>query len=135
MVVTRPVRTSALGSTRRSGTTTWRGEMLPAAASGRKGWYVMYDRGSTTVTVASAYRIFFRMRRAAYRPTYPPPTTRILGRSVVLMPSSIHLPQGGTSCAPSQAPAGGVLSSAARLIQAMAREAVTGALRPDVNAV
>lgn len=30
------------------------GEMLPAAVSGRKGWYVMYERGSTTVTVASA---------------------------------------------------------------------------------
>ncbi|CAM5388509.1 hypothetical protein SBADM41S_08919 [Streptomyces badius] len=27
--------------TRRSGTTTWRGEIEPAAASGRKGWYVM----------------------------------------------------------------------------------------------
>jgi hypothetical protein len=43
--------------------------MLPAAVSGRKGWYVMYERGSTTVTVASPYRIFFMMRRAAYRPT------------------------------------------------------------------
>ncbi|EPY92778.1 hypothetical protein K530_51515 [Streptomyces noursei CCRC 11814] len=57
----------------------------------------MYERGSTTVTVASPYRIFFRMRRAAYRPTYPPPTTRILGRSVVLMQSSIHPHLGGRS--------------------------------------
>ncbi len=54
MVVTRPVRISAPGTARRSGTTTLRGEMLPAAVSGRKGWYVMYERGSTTVTVASA---------------------------------------------------------------------------------
>ena len=36
--VTRPVSTWHLRSTRRSGTTTWRGSMEPAAASGRNGW-------------------------------------------------------------------------------------------------
>ena len=36
--VTRPVSTWHLRSTRRSGTTTWRGSIEPAAASGRNGW-------------------------------------------------------------------------------------------------
>src|SRR5262249_21006612 len=60
------------------------------------------------------------MRRAAYRPTYPPPTTRILGRSVVLMASSIHPPPGGRSCAPSQAYVRCLLHSAARVTEVMA---------------
>src|SRR5688500_19742139 len=49
-----PVRTSAEGSTRRSGTTTWRGEMLPAAASGR-------DRKSTRLNsshLVISYAVF-----------------------------------------------------------------------------
>ena len=33
-----PDSTWHLGSTLRSGTTTWRGSRLPAAASGRNGW-------------------------------------------------------------------------------------------------
>jgi len=38
MWVTSPESTRQRLSSRRSGTTVWRGEMLPAAASGRKGW-------------------------------------------------------------------------------------------------
>lgn len=57
------------------------------------------------------------MRRAAYRPTYPPPTTRILGRSVVLMATSIHLLGGGTSCAPSQGQRAPLLHCAARMTE------------------
>ncbi|CAM5442136.1 hypothetical protein STENM223S_07958 [Streptomyces tendae] len=36
-----PMTTSHWPRTRRRGTTTCRGEMDPAAASGRNGWYVM----------------------------------------------------------------------------------------------
>jgi hypothetical protein len=36
--VTSPASTTHRRSSRRSGTTEWRGEMLPAAASGRNGW-------------------------------------------------------------------------------------------------
>jgi hypothetical protein len=67
--VTLPVRISAPRSTRRSGTTTCRGETAPAAASGRNGWYVMYERGFTTVTTASSSCSFFSRRSAVYRPT------------------------------------------------------------------
>jgi hypothetical protein len=56
-------------SSRRSGTTECRGEMFPAAASGRNGWYVMCGCGSTTVTSASRAPSFLDSRRAAYRPT------------------------------------------------------------------
>jgi hypothetical protein len=56
-------------STRRSGTTTWRGSREPAAASGRNGWYVMYERGSMTVIRTLLHRSFFCSRRAVYMPT------------------------------------------------------------------
>ena len=36
-----PMTTVHCARTRRSGTTTWRGEIEPAAASGRNGWYVI----------------------------------------------------------------------------------------------
>jgi hypothetical protein len=44
---------------RRSATTACRGSIEPAAISGRKGWYVMYGSGSTTVTSASPLRSHF----------------------------------------------------------------------------
>src|SRR5688572_30493199 len=53
IAVTRPVRWWQCLSTLRSGTTTCRGSIEPAAASGRNGWYVMCDCGSITVTDAS----------------------------------------------------------------------------------
>jgi hypothetical protein len=56
IVSTSPESTRHRFSSRRSGTTLWRGEMLPAAASGRNGWYVMCGCGSTTVISASVER-------------------------------------------------------------------------------
>ena len=69
MRVTRPFKICARGRTRRSGTTTCRGSRLPAAASGKNGWYVMYDNGSMTDTIASSRRNFFCSRNAVYMPT------------------------------------------------------------------
>src|SRR5688500_16691575 len=68
------------------------------------------------------------MRRAAYRPTYPPPTTRILGRSVVLMPSSIHPLEGGSSCAPSQAPSHPLLHCPARIPRTLPQSGCLGSV-------
>lgn len=45
------------------------GEIEPAAASGRKGWYVMYGSGLTTVTSASSVLSFRWSRSAVYMPT------------------------------------------------------------------
>jgi hypothetical protein len=56
-------------SSRRSGTTECRGLMLPAAASGRNGWYVMCGCGSMTTTSARRRLSFLDRRRAAYSPT------------------------------------------------------------------
>jgi hypothetical protein len=69
MPVTMPLITSQPFSTLRRGTTTCRGSTLPAAASGRNGWYVMYERLSITVTRASPRRSFRRRRSAVYMPT------------------------------------------------------------------
>jgi hypothetical protein len=65
ILVTCPASTWQRLSSRRSGTTVCRGEMLPAAASGRNGWYVMCGCGSTTVTSASFDRSRFDSRSAA----------------------------------------------------------------------
>ncbi len=54
MVRASPTMTWQSGSTRRSGTTTCRGEIDPAAASGRNGWYVMYGSGSRIVMMTPA---------------------------------------------------------------------------------
>ena len=64
--------------------------MLPAAASGRNGWYVMCGCGSTTMTSASRELSFFDRRRAAYSPTCPAPDDKDPLRIHV-----IHLSPGG----------------------------------------
>ena len=57
--------------TRRSGTTTWRGEMEPAAASGRNGWYVMYGSGSTTVISACPASLRLELPLQTQRRVHP----------------------------------------------------------------
>src|SRR5699024_8410249 len=76
--VTDPVTTLAPVRTFRSGARTLRGSMLPAPTSGRKGAYVMYGRGSTTVIATSGPRVL-RSSDAAVRPTEPPPRMRTWG--------------------------------------------------------
>ena len=69
MRVTWPETMRHFFSSRRSGTTECRGEMLPAAASGRNGWYVMCGCGSITTISARRALSFFDRRRAVYSPT------------------------------------------------------------------
>src|ERR1035437_5330007 len=61
----------------------------------------MWGCGSTTVICASVLRSFFCSRKAAYMPTYPPPTTRILVGFCLLTDKPCHKYSQTTGSAPS----------------------------------
>src|ERR1044072_3105895 len=94
--VTRAVSTWQRLSARRSGTTTCRGSIAPAAAPGRHGRHGVWGGGSTTVTAASPPFSLRCRPSAVYIPTYPPPSIRILAGVEVPLPMSPwwHLYQG-----------------------------------------